>query len=411
MKGREEDRLSGFARSLGLIAAAGLVGRLLFLYASRGWDVGGDGYAYQIEAKRLASEHIIQGSLHPPAWTFFMAVPPALSLDGLGYQQVMTAIIGTTTIVVTGLAGRKAFGPRIGLIAAGLAAVYANLWLYEREVLSEPLSVLMVATTILAFFWFREAPSTRRVALLGLLVGFMALVRSELILASVLMVTPLILATADVAWRKRIGWLALAGAVAVAMILPWAAYNGSRYEHPVFLSSGLGPAMRVGNCRPAYKGKLLGYYEFGCVTFVKDLSTDPSVSDAQLRRAAIEFMVDDPVKAAQVSVIRLGRTWNVYRPFQQVHFETERGSPVWVIRLAMFSYWALLPLAVAGAVLTRRRGVPLYPFLVFPLIVVVAVLPTIGTVRYRATAEIVIVLLAAVTLDRVLTWLRTVRTP
>jgi hypothetical protein len=85
-----------------------------------------------------------------------------------------------------------------------------------------------------------------------------------------------------------------------------------------------------------------------------------------------------------------------------MRLETERGTPERVFRVGFFAYWALLPLAVAGAVITRRRGTPIYPLLVFPAAAVLSVLLTIGAVRYRAPAEIVLVILAAVALDAAL---------
>src|SRR5262249_21308371 len=65
----------------------------------------------------------------------------------------------------------------------------------------------------------------------------------------------------------------------------------------------------------------------------------------------------------------------------------------------MFCYWALLPFAIYGVVIARRRKVPVYPLLALVLIVVVAVIPTIGAVRYRAPAEIALVMLGAVGIE------------
>ena len=55
--------------------------------------------------------------------------------------------------------------------------------------------------------------------------------------------------------------------------------------------------------------------------------------------------------------------------------------------------------AAAGAVIARRRGIPIYPLLAFPAIVLLSVLLTIGQTRYRAPAEISLTLLAAVAIE------------
>jgi hypothetical protein len=68
----------------------------------------------------------------------------------------------------------------------------------------------------------------------------------------------------------------------------------------------------------------------------------------------------------------------------------------------MVSYWLLLVPAGAGIVVLRRRRVAIYPLLAFVATAAIAVAPTIGDVRYRAAAEIPLVLLAAVAIDTVL---------
>ena len=73
-----------------------------------------------------------------------------------------------------------------------------------------------------------------------------------------------------------------------------------------------------------------------------------------------------------------------------------------ITRLGMISYWLLLVPAVAGGVLLRRRQVAIYPLLAFVATAAIAVAPTIGDVRYRAAAEVPLVLLAAVGIDAVL---------
>jgi hypothetical protein len=66
---------------------------------------------------------------------------------------------------------------------------------------------------------------------------------------------------------------------------------------------------------------------------------------------------------------------------------------------------------VVGGVAARRRNVPIYPLVGLVVIVVLAIAPTIGAVRYRAPAEIALVILAAVGIDAVVRWVAARRTP
>jgi hypothetical protein len=63
-------------------------------------------------------------------------------------------------------------------------------------------------------------------------------------------------------------------------------------------------------------------------------------------------------------------------------------------------YYVLVPLAVYGLILLRRRRVPVCPLVsTFALVALVAVL-IYGDVRFREPAEISLVILAAVAVDR-----------
>jgi 4-amino-4-deoxy-L-arabinose transferase-like glycosyltransferase len=404
-----------FAFALALIALVGLVWRVVYVVWMRDHSLVGDGVHYHFGALYLTDGRGFinpitleltgveaQDAVHPPAWTLLLAGPSALGLRSWLTHQLLATLVGTATIVMTGLAGRAAFGRRAGLVAAALAAVYPNVWLYERELLSEPLAMLGTATAIWLAYEFRASPGPVRAAALGAVVGLLAMTRSEMIAIAGLLALPVILSARDVDWRRRLGWLALAAASCVVLIAPWAVYNSTRFERTVPLSAGLGSAMVQGNCQGAYHGDNLGYAEFGCIAIVKNLDTDPSVADGQYRKAALRYMREHASRVPVATAARVGRVFSVFRPFQQVHFEAaRRGTEVWVVRLALFAYWVLLPFAVAGAVRARRRRIPIYPILAFPLAIFVSVLLTIGTVRYRAPAEIPLVLLAAYALEHV----------
>lgn len=401
------DRWKGrFTLALVLITLAGLALRVVYVVWMRNRTVLGDGVAYHQVAldlvdgvgfyiPRTGHAH----ADHPPAWPLVLAGPSVLGLRSWLSHQLFTCMVGTATIVMTGLAGRAAFGRRVGVIAAALAAFYPFVWLYEREVLSEPLVMLGTATTIWIAYRFRARPGFGLAVAIGVSVGVMAMTRSELIGIAVLLVAPLILSVGRARLIRRSGWLAAAAVGCVLVIGPWAVYNSTRFARPVPLSTGLGAAMGTGNCGPTYHGELLGYYKFGCIFFFKDINRDDSIADGQYVRHALDFMSKNKSRVPIVMAARVGRTFGVFRPAQQMHLETERATDLWVIRLAFVVYWILLPLAFAGFVLARRHRIPTYPLLVFPLLIILSVLPTIGSVRYRAPAEISLVILSAVGID------------
>jgi 4-amino-4-deoxy-L-arabinose transferase-like glycosyltransferase len=406
---------------LAVIVVAGLVARVVYIIIARDQSLWSDSLGYHYRAHLLADgDGFVLPALQvlgfgdnppdasvPPAWTTFLALAAKLGIRSVLSQQFVACGVGAATIAMTGLAGRAAFGRRTGLISAAIVAVYPNVWIYERELLSEPLAMCGVATCIWLAYSFIKRPGLPCAVALGAVTGLLALTRSEQIAIALLVVVPVILSAHGVTWQRRFTWLALAGASCVLVLSPWVVYNATRFDEPVLLSTGLGGTMRAGNCTPTYSGPLLGSFQTTytvgdrdeCSILDEEFADDPTVAEGQLRRAAIQFMNENRTRVPVVVAARIGRTFNIFRPFQQVHFEAERASSVWVIRLGLFTYWILAPLAVLGAVITRRRRIPLYPLLAFPIVTVLAVALTIGAVRYRAPAEIPLALLAAVAID------------
>ena len=96
--------------------------------------------------------------------------------------------------------------------------------------------------------------------------------------------------------------------------------------------------------------------------------------------------------------MRVLRTWGLYAPRQQVSFESLEGRPrAWQLR-GTFMYWVLVPFAIAGAVLLRRRRRLLWPLVATAVTVTITAASTYGQQRFRIAAEPAILVLAAVTL-------------
>ncbi len=400
---RDHWRKDRFTVALVAIAVVGLAWRIAYVVALRHRVVVGDGFVYHLTALDLVNGvgfyNPATGSAlasHPPVWPIVLAGPSLVGLKSWLSHQLFGCLVGTATIVMTGLAGRAAFGRRVGVIAAALAATYPMIWVYERPLLSESLVLLGTATMIWLAYRFRAKPGLGLAIGCGAMVGMLAMTAAELILITVLLVLPLIVSAREVPFKRRLVWLSAAAIACLVVVVPWGAYNSTRFAKPVPFSTALGAELVQGNCGPAYHGKLLGYYDLGCLIFVKNISPDYSVADGQYRKKAFTFIDDNKSRVPIVMAARVGRTFGVFRPAQQMHLEAgETRTPLWVLQLGFVSYWLLLPFAAAGIVLARRRRIAVFPLLAFPVEVLVAVVPTIGSVRYRAPAEITLVLLAA----------------
>ena len=411
---------------LAVICVVALILRLVIVIQGRHDTLSGDGFVYSgqanLNARGLWFVNIFSpakqpDALHPPGWTLLLTVWAWLGGHSWLSQQILAACIGSVTVAVVGLAGRRIGGVRVGLLAAGIAALYPGLWVYERALLSETLLLLGIAVMILMAYRFREQPSARFAFLLGIVCGLLALTRSEQILVFVFLVAPLIWAVRRVEWRRRIGWLALAATGVLVVLTPWNIYNLGRFQRPVLLSNNFGSAVAQGNCNVAYYGRLTGAYSITCLT--PDTQGDQSVRNSADLHTGLTYLEHHVGRLPEVMFAREGRAFGFWNPFQQVRLDAEwegagplsLGSSyvptaLWVNRLALIGFWLLLVPAAAGVIVLRRRKIPVYPLLAFFVIVALTVAATYGEPRYRAAVEVPLVLLAAIGISAALAYER-----
>jgi uncharacterized membrane protein len=98
------------------------------------------------------AHRIFETAAHPPLYTLFLAVPAKLGLSTPQEQRIFTALLGTGTVLLIGLLGRKLAGDRAGLIAALVAAVYPVLWVNDAMLGLETLYGFLVILALLAFY-------------------------------------------------------------------------------------------------------------------------------------------------------------------------------------------------------------------------------------------------------------------
>jgi hypothetical protein len=301
------------------------------------------------------------------------------------------------TIPLVGLAGRRLGGARLGLLAAGLAAVYPPLVAYDSVLLSESLYAPLIAGTILAGLWCAERPSWRRGAALGAVIGLAALTRSEALLLLVLLVPFATRGPGTAGWARP----ALAAVAATALVVvPWCARNTIAFDRPVGITTGDGPVLAGANVRSTYFGPRIGGWDPGGLAIDRPRGErrNDAEDSARLRRKGLDYAREHLGRVPAVALARIGRTWSAYPlgPRAKVRYNAFVGGyREWAQWAAMLGGWLAMALAVVGFVRLRRDGARLAP-LVAPLVLVtVTSAPFYGDPRFRVAADVSLVLLAA----------------
>lgn len=399
-----------FLGALLIIAGAALVLRAVYIVTvTRNETAAYDNVYYVNQAKIVGAGHGWRTLLkpeenadHPPLTVLALAPVSRLTDGDEDAMRVTVALVGVAAVVLVGLIGREVAGERVGLLAAGIAALYPNLWMNDGLVMAEAFSALFVAATVLLALRIARAPSVPRAVGLGLVCGLAMLSRGELALLVPLVALPVLWRLRDVTRRRRLELAGVTVLVAGLTIAPWVAYNLSRFDDPVFLSTGDGGVLLGANCDAVYSGDLIGFWDVDCAADGLLDGEDGSKDSSNQRRLAFEYIGDHLERVPVVMAARVGRAFSLYAPGQMAAANAGEGRPRWASWLGFATYWALVPAAVYGVLLLRRRGVALLPLLVPVAIVVVVTAFSYGIVRFRVPAEVSLVVLGAVGADAAL---------
>jgi hypothetical protein len=188
-------------------------------------------------------------------------------------------------------------------------------------------------------------------------------------------------------------------------------YNMSRFDDPVFISSGFGVTLASSNCAQLYQGPYEGYWSLECAVAVKQKvynpRSDESVQGAAAQADALHFIAAHENRILPVEMARLGRAFALFHPLEQIRLDsTVETRPYRWALVGLGMYYVLVVLSIGGLVILRRRRVPILPLVAVALDVCVSVALTFGQTRYRTTFEVALVLAAAVQLDWVWTTIR-----
>lgn len=390
-----------FRWALIAIALVGMALRLVYAYVIvRSRPLLGDALEFQQQANLLASghgliqpgpwyaHHLAQASADkPPVYPFLEAAISLLGGRNWAWHDIVDVVAGTATVWVTGLVGRRVGGTWVGLIAAGVAAIYPLLIAADGSLRSEPVFALLVTLSLLAALRLREAPSVGRAAVLGAVIGLAALTRAEALLL-------LVLLPFGLAGLRR----GLVSVAACALVLsPWLVRCWIAFGQPVLISTNVGGLLAGANCAPTYSGSLLGQWDLFCLPPART-ANEAKESD-RLRDTGLRYARHHSSRLPEVIAARLGRSFDVFRPRQDWGFESFlEGRDLNVEKAGVLAYYVVGLLAIAGTlVLVRRRGP--WGILLSPVAMVVFVSITgYGFTRFRVAAEPALIVLAAVAL-------------
>ena len=345
--------------------------------------------------------HVEPTAGHPPLWVIVLAFPIFLGFKSIFIQQLFSSLLGAIGVFAVGWAAREVAGERTGLVAAGLASIYAFLWLNDGLLMSETLVVLIVALLIGSSRRLYSSNSIVSFIVFAVIGGLAALTRAELIVALPFLALPILLNSSQTLKRRLLNYSAV-GLIVALIIMPWIVRNFIQFEEPVLLSNGSGILIAQTNCDATYFGDKQGYWEYMC-GLPQPLgpdgeATDESVRDKEYRKRGIDYASEHKGQLFR-SVIpkRIARLWGFYAPIEQLRADKlVEGRSFRLSVLGIIQYYALLPFSILGIVTVRKEKGFLLPLVTIPVITTLLAAMTMGTTRYRVSSEVSIIILAAI---------------
>jgi Dolichyl-phosphate-mannose-protein mannosyltransferase len=213
--------------------------------------------------------------------------------------NVLHVVVGTASVVLAYLIGRRLFGRLGGLLGAAILAVFPNL-VYQVATLQLETMFIFWSLAALAILvghdWSRGLPSTRRLLAFGFVLGVSVLVRPFSIWFVGALFVALLVARAG--WRRSLRLAAIPLAVVVLMSVPWTIRNAIRMDAFVPMSTNTGDTLCLDRSMNA-----TGVFHWAD----REACADPDLPEVERNRAntrkAIDFVIEHPTR----ELVQIGR--------------------------------------------------------------------------------------------------------
>jgi 4-amino-4-deoxy-L-arabinose transferase-like glycosyltransferase len=396
--------------AIGAIALVGLVLRITYvLTVGADIDLGADATWYQLQSgfisggsgylnpqALLEGGRVVPTAAFPPLWPGLLAIVDLAGPSSRVALQLTGACVGTTTVVLTGILGRRVANPTVALVGAGIVALSPAMIAADGSLMSDSLGVALIVLVAILASTATERPSITRFAMLGGALGLAMLARNDTALVGGLLVCVAVAGARAVSTRERFVRLAVSAGIALLLVTPWAVRNSVRFETPVAGSTNLGSLLEGANCDTTYRGGRIGMWDVSCLIETKRGGRSEADAASAAVRRGVEYALDHPARAVLVAPIRVARAFGLWNPLSQAPLEAEETrSEAW--QIAAWAYaLAMLLLAIWGFVtLARadlRRTLPLVAMVAGTIVVIVF---SWGNPRFRLSAEPALAIAAA----------------
>ncbi|HWE32343.1 MAG TPA: glycosyltransferase family 39 protein [Solirubrobacteraceae bacterium] len=421
--------MSSWRRWLLAITVLATVTRVAIIVATPHFVPAGDPADYQRHAVSIAAgdgypttEIATPGTptaFRPPAYPYLLGGVYAVFGDHLLAGRLLGLVLGVLTVALLAYLGREIWSERVGLIAAGLAAVFLPLIALNATLLSESLLLpLELGFGLCLLRCWRDPGRFRWVVLAGALCGLSALTRSvaDMWLLPALAVVAFGSASRRFKWR---GALAVIGAFCV-VVAPWTIRNAIDFHALVPISTedwysaagqyndlaagtrGLPSVWRV----PATVPTLAPFFD---PLYRRRAGFNEVQLDGAMRHATLHYVVRHPAHVIVASALDTLRLFNLGPAhwfttevsYQELGLPRSLWNPTSVSAevIALLALLVVLARAVGGRLGVWRVTLGPWWLWAVPLLTLALTVPFVGNPRKRAPLDPFLLLLASLAVE------------
>ncbi len=231
----------------------------------------------------------------PPGYPLVLAALFKVFGHSIGLAKLLNVALGTATVLLAYLIGKRVFSGAVGLVAAFALALFPSQVWWPTLLLSETLATFLVALIAYLVLATLGRRSWWPAVVIGALIGFTSLVRGETVLLAVPLAVVWIVAHRS--WRTGLRYGGLTLLATGLVILPWVVRNWIQMDYPILISTGSAENLIGGHWSGADGlGSFVPIIEV--TESYKSLPSDKAetASYKEETRRAIDFMVHNPGK-------------------------------------------------------------------------------------------------------------------
>jgi tetratricopeptide (TPR) repeat protein len=353
----------------------------------------------------LGSEVFFQAPLYP----YFLALIYSFfgrSLDAVYIIQILLSLLGIYALYRV---GKTIAGEKVGLVAAALSALYGVYLFYDVQLLKESLAVTLVCFLLWALVAARERRSLALWIWVGVICGFLSLLRENMLL-----IVPFLILLAILPREKFSAFVlrALVFMLGLMIVLVPVAFRNwkvggnflpTTFQGGVNFYIGNNPKA-TGSYQPLSPGKQVPVYErtepIRLAEKEMGKTLEPyEVSNFWLRKS-LDWAKKNPGDFLKLQAKKVQMFWSWYEWPDAVDYYYVKQTSI-IYKLPLFEFGSISLLALVGLWFVRRRVQAFYPILLFVLMWMASTVVFFLFSRYRLPAVPGLILIGAMAIGSI----------